>query len=63
MMPFLGHDDFGAQVVPPFVVEVDWNALALAYSAMALLFALIIVGVILFIRRISLHRILRLGEG
>ena len=63
MMPFLGHDDFGSQVVPPFVVKVDWSALAVAYSAMAILFALIIVGVILFIRKISLQRILRLGEG
>ena len=63
IMPFLGHDDFGFQVVPPFVVVVNWGALAVAYSAMAFLFALIIVGVILFIRKISLQRILRLGEG
>ena len=63
MMPFLGHDDRGTEVVPPFIVEVNWDALALAYAAMALLFAIIIVGVIAFIRKISLHRILRLGEG
>ena len=63
MMPFLGNDDFGTQVIPPFAVQVDWDALAVAYSAMAMLFALIIAGVILFIRKISLHRILRLGEG
>ena len=63
MMPFLGNDDFGTQVIPPFAVQVDWSALAVAYSAMAILFALIITGVILFIRKISLHRILRLGEG
>ena len=63
MMPFLGHDDLGFQVVPPFIVDVDWGALAVAYSAMAILFALIITGVVLFIRKISLQRILRLGEG
>ncbi len=63
IMPFLGHDDLGAQVVPPLVIEVDWTALAMAYSSMALLFALIIAGVVLFIRRLSLQRILRLGEG
>ena len=63
IMPFLGHDDIGTRVVPPFVVDVDWTALAIAYSAMAVLFALIIVGVIVFIRRIALQRILRLGEG
>jgi len=63
ILPFLGHDDIGTRVVPPFVVDVDWTALAIAYSAMAVLFALIIVGVIVFIRRIALQRILRLGEG
>ena len=61
IMPFLANDDLGFQVVPPFVVEVDWGALAVAYSAMAMVFALIVLGVILFIRRISLQRILRLG--
>ena len=63
VMPFLGHDDRGAEVVPPFIVQVNWDALALAYAAMALLFAIIIAGVIIFIRKISLSRILRLGEG
>jgi hypothetical protein len=63
IMPFLGHDDLGNQVVPPFIIEVDWSALAVAYSVMALLFAFIITGVIIFIRKISLQRILRIGEG
>ncbi len=62
MLPFLGHDDLGAEVVPPFIVEVDWSALAVAYSAMALVFAVVIAGVVLFIRRMSLQRMLRLGE-
>ncbi|MDP6421266.1 MAG: FtsX-like permease family protein [SAR202 cluster bacterium] len=63
IMPFLGHDSFGTKIVPPFVVEVDWAALAVAYSSMVILFALVIVGVIVFIRRIALQRILRMGEG
>ncbi len=62
MMPFLGHDDRGAQVLPPFVVDVNWQTLTITYLAMGLLFAVIITGVILLVRRISLQRILRLGE-
>ena len=62
MMPFLGHDDRGAQVLPPFVVDVNWQTLTITYIAMGLLFAVIISGVILLVRRISLQRILRLGE-
>jgi len=62
MMPFLSHDDQGVQILPPFVIEINWGTLAITYAAMAVLFALIIFGVILFVRRISLQRILRLGE-
>ena len=62
MMPFLAHDDRGTQVLPPFVVDVNWQMLTITYLAMGLLFAVIITGVILLVRRISLQRILRLGE-
>ena len=62
MMPFLGHTDRGTQVLPPFVVDVNWGTLGLTYAAMGLLFAIIISGVIILVRRISLQRILRLGE-
>ncbi len=62
MMPFLGHDDRGARILPPFVVDVNWQTLTITYLAMGLLFAVIIAGVILLVRRISLQRILRLGE-
>ena len=62
MMPFLGHDDSGTRVLPPFIVDVNWGTLAIMYIAMGLLFAVIIAGVIILVRRISLQRILRLGE-
>lgn len=61
-MPFLGHDDVGTQVLPPFIMETSWGSLAVTYSAMGAVFALITFGVIWFIRRISLQRVLRLGE-
>ena len=62
IMPFLSHNDQGTQVLPPFVLEIDWGTLAITYGFMALVFTLIILGMIWFIRRISLQRILRLGE-
>jgi putative ABC transport system permease protein len=62
VMPFLGHDDQGVQVLPPFVMQTNWDALAITYAAMGVLFAVIIAGVLWFVRRISLQRILRLGE-
>ena len=62
IMPFLGHDDFGKEVVPPFAIEVNWGALLLTYAAMVVVFVFISFGLIWFIRRLSLQRILRLGE-
>ncbi|MDA0768894.1 MAG: FtsX-like permease family protein [Chloroflexi bacterium] len=62
IMPFLSHNDQGTQVLPPFVLEINWGTLAITYGFMIVVFALIILGMIWFIRRISLQRILRLGE-
>ena len=61
-MPFLSSDDRGRQVVPPFATQIDWVNLGITYAAMALVFGLLIAGVIWVIRRISLRRMLRLGE-
>ena len=63
VMPFLGHDERGGQVLPPFVIEVGWQNLLVTYVAMGVIFTAIILGVIWFIRRMSLSRVLRLGDG
>ena len=62
IMPYIGHDDRGGQVLPPFDLDVSWGILIAVYAAMALVFGVIIMGVIFFIQRISLQRVLRLGE-
>jgi ABC-type lipoprotein release transport system permease subunit len=62
IMPFLGHDDWGGRVMPPFVMQVNWGALLITYAAMLFVFAVITLGMIWMIRRISVHRVLRLGE-
>ncbi len=62
IMPFLGHDDFGGKVIPPFVMVIDWNALLITYAVMLVIFAVITLALIMLIRRLSLARILRIGE-
>ncbi len=62
IMPFLGHDDFGGKVVPPFVMVIDWGALIITYAVMLVIFAVITLALIILIRRLSLARILRIGE-
>ena len=62
IIPFLGHDDFGGKVIPPFVMVIDWTALLITYAIMLVIFALITLALILLIRRLSISRILRIGE-
>ena len=62
IMPFLGHDDWGDRVVPPFTTEVDWTALLATYGLMFAVFAIITLGLVWLIRRISVHSVLRLGD-
>ena len=62
IIPFLGHDDFGGRVVPPFVMVIDWNALIITYGVMLVIFAVITLAIIMLIRRLSISRILRIGE-
>ncbi|MCY4528801.1 MAG: FtsX-like permease family protein [Chloroflexi bacterium] len=62
IMPFLGHDDFGSQVMPPFAIQINWSVLILTYAIMFIVFAVIILGMIWLVNRISLQRVLRLGE-
>ena len=63
IMPFLGHDDWGDRVVPPFTTEVDWAALLATYGLMFAVFAVITLGLVWLIRRISVHSVLRLGDA
>ncbi|MBI4298992.1 MAG: ABC transporter permease [Chloroflexi bacterium] len=62
VMPFLSHTDEGLQALPPFIMEVNWVALAITYVLIAIFFSLIILGSIWFVYRIHIQRVLRMGE-
>ena len=62
VMPFLSSDDYGNQVIPPFVIQVDWVNLMITYAAMILIFAAVIGSLIFLARRLVLNKMLRLGD-
>ena len=62
IIPFLGHDDQGSQVLPPFTIETNWANLGITYAAMAVVFVAVILVMMWFVRKLSLQRLLRLGE-
>ena len=62
VMPFMGHDETGGRVVPPFVVQVDWLSLSLAYAVIAIIFGAIMAGVAWTVHRVAAHRALRIED-
>ena len=62
ILPFLAHDDFGGRVMPPYRMEVSWEALLISYAGMVAVFAIIVMSIVWLVHRISLQRTLRLGE-
>ncbi len=62
VMPFMGHDETGGRVVPPFAVQVDWLSLALAYAVITVIFGGIMGGVVWAIHRVAAHRALRIED-
>jgi hypothetical protein len=63
MMRFLGTDEEGAAVLPPFVLGVSWPAVALAWVILGTVFAATIGGVVLLYVRLQVHRALRIGDA
>jgi putative ABC transport system permease protein len=61
IMPFLGRDDFGAEVLPPFAMEVNWGALLIVYALLLAAFAAITMAVVWVLRREALQQIFRMG--
>ncbi len=53
----------GDRVTPPFMLEVNWPAVAAAYGLIVFVFALSVLFLVLFFSRLSLHRMLRIGDS
>ena len=62
LIPFMGSDDIGISVLPPLIMQVNWSGLLSTYLSMGVVFAMVTVISVLVARKISLNRLLRLGE-
>ncbi len=62
IMTFLGHDDTGGRVLPPYTLDVDWVTLISTYAAIVVVFTVIIAAVVIVVRQLSLQQVLRFGE-
>ncbi len=63
MMDFLGTDERGREVLPPFVLGVSWPSVFLAWGILGTVFVVTIGAVVLLYWRLAVHRALRIGDA
>ncbi len=63
ILPSLELTEAGGRVVPPYVMEVSWLSVSVAYGVIAAVFLASVALLVVFFSHLALHRVLRIGEG
>ncbi|NQU96681.1 MAG: ABC transporter permease [Chloroflexi bacterium] len=62
IMPYLASSGGGVRVAPPMVTEVDWAGFCVTFGVVAAVFALVVAAILVYVYRMAIHRVMRLGE-
>ena len=63
IIPFLVTSGEGVRVVPPVVLDVDWQSVGVLVGVVGAIFLAISVGLISSVRKISPPRVMRMGQS
>ena len=63
IIPFLVTSGEGVRVVPPVVLDVDWQAIGVLVGVIGAIFLAISIGLISSVRKISPPRVMRMGQS
>ena len=63
MMGFLGTDERGREVLPPFILAISWASVLFAWGILSAVFVVTIGAVVLLYWRLAVHRALRIGDA
>jgi ABC-type lipoprotein release transport system permease subunit len=63
MMDFLGTNERGDNVLPPFVLAVSWPEIFVVWGILGAVFVVTIAAVVLLYLRLAVHRALRIGDA
>jgi hypothetical protein len=63
IMPYLANSGENAVVVPPMAVQIDWFGFGITFGLLGLVFLGVIGVILLSVYRMSIHRIMRMGES
>lgn len=63
IMPYLANSGEGVRLVPPMVVEIDWAGFATTFGLLTGVFGLVMAAILVSVYTMSIHRVMRMGEG
>jgi putative ABC transport system permease protein len=63
IMPYLANSGEQVSVVPPMRLAIDWAGFAATIGLLTLVFLAVIVVILLAVYKMSIHRVMRMGEG
>jgi len=63
IMPYLASSGENAVVVPPMAVQIDWSGFAITFGLLGVVFLAVIGLILISVYRMSIHAVMRMGEG
>ncbi len=63
IMPYLANSGQNAVVVPPMAVQIDWLGFGITFGLLGVVFLVVIGLILISVYRMSIHRIMRMGES
>jgi ABC-type lipoprotein release transport system permease subunit len=63
IMPYLASSGENAVVVPPMAVQIDWLGFGVTFGLLGVVFLGVIGVILISVYRMSIHRIMRMGES
>lgn len=63
IIPFLANSGENRVLVPPMVLQIDWTGFGLTFGLLGIVFAAVIIAVLVSVYRMSIHRVMRMGES
>ncbi len=63
IIPFLANSGEDRVLVPPMVLQIDWTGFGITFGLLGIVFTAVIIAILVSVFRMSIHRVMRLGEG
>ena len=63
IMPYLANSGKTAVVVPPMAIQIDWGGFGITFGLLGVVFLVVIGLILISVYRMSIHAVMRMGEG